>query len=496
MKRAVLLFAVLSVIMMSAVIVIVNNVPTKINRNLPFYVGVSYSGDNITDAKLLIDRVKNYTNLFVLQSGPLMYNVVFSEQILDYAVASGLNIVVSYSTNSLGNNLNAILDVAPSRWGSHFLGLYFNDEPGGHMLDSQTLTFSDNEKTIVKDANGQIILSKLTGSGLNQTLNQYIFDPSGIITITSAPSFLNTPWSGGNKTNQVSNSTRINPTQTIYYPNGTIRYTDDTTLTYEPNGQVFNENNQLVTDRGNVSQFQPYQQIWDLNPLLNYTDAANIYVNNLKTTLSSIGNQTNVKLFTSDYALYWWDYKSGYDTIFAELGWNNTAAQEIDLVRGAANLQGKAWGTIITWTYTRPPYLTSGDEMYNQMRLSYECGAKYVVIFNYAKNMTDSYGTLQEEHFQALQRFWKEVVQNDSVVHGGIKAETVLVLPKDYGWGMRTPNDTIWGLWKADGTSQQVWNRVQNKIAEYGSKLDIVYDDGAYPVIGKYDHVFYWNQTD
>jgi hypothetical protein len=164
-------------------------------------------------------------------------------------------------------------------------------------------------------------------------------------------------------------------------------------------------------------------------------------------------------------------------------------------VRGAANLQDKDWETIITWTYTQPPYLTSGDEVYNQMQLSYERGAKYVVVFNYAENMTDSYGTLQPEHFQAHQRFWNEVVQNSSVVHGGIKAEAVLVLPKDDGWGTRNQNDTIWGLWKADGSSQQVWNQLQNKLTEYGSKLDIAYDDPAYPVVGKYCQIYYWNQT-
>ena len=179
------------------------------------------------------------------------------------------------------------------------------------------------------------------------------------------------------------------------------------------------------------------------------------------------------------------------------LSWDgtNTAAQEIGLVRGAANLQGKTWGTIITWTYTQPPYLASGDEMYDQMRLSYECGAQYVLVFNYAENMTGPYGTLQDEHFQALERFWNDVVNNSSVVHGRIKAEAALVLPRDFGWGMRNPNDKIWGLWNANSTSQQVWTQLQSKLAQYGSKLDIVYDDPAYPVVGRYSHVYYWNQT-
>jgi hypothetical protein len=158
-------------------------------------------------------------------------------------------------------------------------------------------------------------------------------------------------------------------------------------------------------------------------------------------------------------------------------------------------LQDKSWGTIITWTYTQSPYLASGEEVFDQMRLSYECGADYVVVFNYAKDLNGPYGTLLEEHFRALDLFWREVVKNPKVAHGGIKAEVALVLPKDFGWGMRKPTDTIWGLWNADSTAQQVWAQVQSKLAEFNSRLDIVYDDPAFPVAGKYIQVFYWNQT-
>jgi len=89
--------------------------------------------------------------------------------------------------------------------------------------------------------------------------------------------------------------------------------------------------------------------------------------------------------------------------VLAELGWNNSITQEISLVRGAANLQNKQWGTIITWKYTHPPYLTSGEEMFEQMKTSYETGADYVIIFNYSENPYNA-NTLQEEHFLALNR--------------------------------------------------------------------------------------------
>lgn len=129
------------------------------------------------------------------------------------------------------------------------------------------------------------------------------------------------------------------------------------------------------------------------------------------------------------------------------------------------------------------------------MRLAYESGAEYIVIFNYPAIEGNTYGIFRDEHFKALERFWKDVVQNPKVVHGGIKAEAALVLPKNYGWGMRHPEDTIWGLWNPDDSSQQIWELLQKTLAKYGLKLDIVYDDPAYPATGKYQQIYYWNQT-
>ena len=51
--------------------------------------------------------------------------------------------------------------------------------------------------------------------------------------------------------------------------------------------------------------------------------------------------------FTSDYALYWFDYSIGYNTIFAELGNNQSSVQAIDLVRGAARLQNETGALLL-----------------------------------------------------------------------------------------------------------------------------------------------------
>ncbi|MEM2968608.1 MAG: hypothetical protein QXJ76_04790 [Candidatus Bathyarchaeia archaeon] len=166
----------------------------------------------------------------------------------------------------------------------------------------------------------------------------------------------------------LSYSDSVSYNMTTYFPDGTItvfkgyadydyHFENCEFLVYLPNGTVTLQRGLLpsspsvVTDRGDISQFEPYQQLWDSRPFQTMEDmpaVATSYVKTQQATTDRIHNQTDVKLFTSDYALYWWGYLSGYDVVLAQLGWNNTVAQEIGLVRGAANLQGKSWCVILT----------------------------------------------------------------------------------------------------------------------------------------------------
>jgi hypothetical protein len=464
----------------------------------PFYVGVTYCGNSAIEAEQLIDRVKNYTNLFILQSGTLMLNFTATKLIGDYAVNAGLNIILCYTTNCLGENLDSFLNQAQSRWESHFLGVYFNDEPAGHFLDSNFINLSDNDTSvdIVRNTDS-ISFTTQSGSGLNATSNDYNFYiSSGVVTVTSTPATVPS-WfivAGNNTTNQPASGTPVTPTTITYYPNGTICYTTNTTLIYEPNGTVFDENGQVVTNQGNISKFQPYQQVWDSNPLLNGTDVANLYINNLRSTLSSIGNQSYVKLFTSDYALYWFDYQGGYDNVFAELFGTQTDTQTLALVKGAADVQGKRWGVMVEPVSQSPVNLQTGDQIYNELKQAYEDGAQYGVVFNYAPNSNSTAGILQDEQFNAIQKFWVDVVQNPKVTNN-VKGQDALVLPNSYASALRSSTDNIWGIWQADNQSQQVYNAVQSSLAQYGSKLDIVYNDPNFSTAGRYQQVVYWNQT-
>lgn len=454
----------------------------------PFYVGVTYCGDSVAEAEQLIDKVKNYTNLFVLDSGSLIENVPLTEQICDYAVDAGLNVILYYSSSNPISVCLSLITIAQVRWGSHFLGLYYNDEPGGKMLDAEVNLYDPNvNQTITKGQDGTVYVQEKTEPANTTFSVGYL--RSGEIEVDHSQT--------------VSGFTKFYTT--FYYLNGTISYTTETlatsdntettnTLIYQPNGVVETDTGAIVTDAGNISQFEPYQELWNSRPIQNYSEAADTFEKTQQNDLSPIKAQSDVKLFTSDYALDWFDYQSGYNVVLAQLGWNQSTTQNIAEVRGAADMQGKSWGAMITWQTLAPPYLQSGSQMYSEMKQAYESGAQYVVVFNFAPDIDSSLGLLQQQQYAALQSFWTTVVQNKSETNN-VKGEDALVLPNDYGWGMRNPTDNIWGLWQSDENSPQVWTTLQSALAKYGSKLDIVYDDPAYPTAGRFQHVLYWNQT-
>jgi hypothetical protein len=201
----------------------------------------------------------------------------------------------------------------------------------------------------------------------------------------------------------------------------------------------------------------------------------------------------DVALFTSDYGLYWFDYQAGYDVVLAQLGWNYSRHLNVALCRGAAEAQGKEWGAMITWTYRQPPYLESGTELYSDLLLAYDNGAKYIMVFDSNEQYTG--GTLQQEHLDALKRFWQYTQQNPPKT-SPITERTAYVLPQAYAYGFRGPNDKIWGLWEADALSMPISSNLSRVLQAYGSKLDIVYEDAL--GLGSqqdYASVIYWNNS-
>jgi hypothetical protein len=246
----------------------------------------------------------------------------------------------------------------------------------------------------------------------------------------------------------------------------------------------------------------------------NFSDAANRYVNTVNWWLRSgpysigrnLGNRTDIKLFTSDYGLYWFDYQAGYDTVFAEYGWNTgwkdySRQLNVALVRGAATTLKKDWGIMITWAYQQPPYMEPGPNLYEEMMSAYQNGAKYIIVFDSNKDWTEN--VLQQDQFDAMKQFW-QYTQTNPRTPMPLSDRSVYVLPEDYGEAFRNPDDSIWGLWRADFNvaegSQNFTTNIRMSIATllqmFGPELDIIYPkaDQTVESIG-YENVLYWNDT-
>ncbi|MCL2293169.1 MAG: hypothetical protein FWC30_08965 [Candidatus Bathyarchaeota archaeon] len=416
--------------------------PSRLQKNTDssVYVGVSYGGNSVTEAKQLIDKVKSYTNLFVLASGTLQRDPDSINEIGDYAIAANMYFM-PYFGNYVEETLTLWLDHANQRWGDHMLGIYYRDELGGKMLDDYSVFTDPNTgDTLRKTRYGDVVVEKTNGITIHYELNGNI-----------------------NHYEPTSSDEGIYST---FYPNGTI--------TVKPS------NGKVTTT---------YKQLLAAHPFKNSDEVAQQFLARTQGEFNFLKKTVNAT-FSSDYALFWYNYKAGYDVVLAQLGWNISLNQQISLCRGAAIAQQKDWGAIITWRYTTPPYLDTGTEIYNQLKTSYECGAKYLVLFDfYEENSSNPYGTLKEEHFNALKRFWHNVAQNPNIEHGLTQANTVLILPKNFGGGLRWREDTIWGIFKADETSGKIWDLTQSTLNTHGYNLDIIYDDPAYQISPQYTNI-------
>jgi hypothetical protein len=227
----------------------------------------------------------------------------------------------------------------------------------------------------------------------------------------------------------------------------------------------------------------------------NYSDAANKFVSKLSDDALLDFLPLDSPLMTSDYALYEFDYKAGYDVILAELAWNHSRPINIALARGAATVHGKDWGVMLTYTYTTPPYLASKKQIYDDLVMAYENGAKYFMVFDYAKDPETNvtHGILKPEHLEAMQQFWQYVKHNPRQAVPGERV--AYVLPKDYAYGFRGPADSIWGLWGPDELSSKIWNEANELSEQHGSALDIIYEDSILTHALPYYKLVFWNGT-
>jgi hypothetical protein len=231
----------------------------------------------------------------------------------------------------------------------------------------------------------------------------------------------------------------------------------------------------------------------------NYSEAAILYTHHLNYFLGNITKfyePAKFNLFLSDYALYWFDYLSGYDVVFTEFVGNNSRQIAAGLGRGAAKTLDKDWGVMITWNQL-DLFVEDPDQLYSDLVLAYQNGAKYIVVFNSPGefNAPTEFGTLTVEHFDAMEKFWNYVKAEPPLVE--FSSNAAYVLPRDYGYGFRGPDDKIWGKWEADALSPHLWGDFNNLLATNISYLDIVYETktGDAPIDLPYNKLIFWNGT-
>ena len=236
----------------------------------------------------------------------------------------------------------------------------------------------------------------------------------------------------------------------------------------------------------------------------NFSSAAESYVSTMNQLLRngsfSISQRfaypTEYQLFTSDYGLYWYDYQAGYNAVFDEFGlrtgWaNDSQLLNLALCRGAATVQNDSWGVMITWAYNQPPYMENGSELYKDMVLAYENGAKYIIVFDSNANYTQN--VLQQGQLDGMKQFWQYVQANPRTI-SPVSDRTAYVLPEDYGYGFRGPDDKLWGIWNTDSLTIDIGMSAATLLQMDGNNLDIVYPSQALETAG-YHSIIYWNDT-
>ena len=78
--------------------------------------------------------------------------------------------------------------------------------------------------------------------------------------------------------------------------------------------------------------------------------------------------------------------------------------------------------------------------------------------------------------------------------HGSLKADRAVVLPQDYGFGFRSPTDSVWQNHQVENWTQKMYMDVTSLINQHNSSVDIVYSDPEFQnsIQTKYCKILYW----
>jgi hypothetical protein len=153
-----------------------------------FFVGVEFAySNNVEDLKSLVDKVKDYTNLFVIGSVGMTFNDTALDESCDYIYDAGLYFIILFTdTEMYRHRPNSTLYEplfwiyeARQKYCDKFLGVYRWDEPGGNQLDqgpNLTLNRTRTEYGTYANASSQYV------DMLNIHLKYYLYTSPMVVT--------------------------------------------------------------------------------------------------------------------------------------------------------------------------------------------------------------------------------------------------------------------------------------------------------------------------
>lgn len=150
---------------------------------------------------------------------------------------------------------------------------------------------------------------------------------------------------------------------------------------------------------------------------------------------------------------------------------------------GVAYLQNKSWGTIITWKNSHIPYIDTSEKHLqpNADTRWFWCKLRHHLHLLHIPRMKPTRNH-DRRAFWNHRKILEWCDKKTEVIHGSTKADTILLLPKNYGCGMRNSEDKIWAI-------------ASQLPTQYGITLNIINNDQTFLVIDKYTQIYHWNQT-
>ena len=138
------------------------------------FVGVSVAHYNLEEIIEIADKIQSYTNLFVVGSTGITYDVSKLDPVCTYLYEKGFFFLIYMHPTDNISSLEVQrqwVEKAKKLWGQQFIGLYAFDEPGGRQVD-----------------NDQYVVIEEAGDNYTDTAEKYVTELSNILYhITNEP---------------------------------------------------------------------------------------------------------------------------------------------------------------------------------------------------------------------------------------------------------------------------------------------------------------------